>query len=57
MKDIRESTAVQFYNTDSDNLLEAAITGDDEMEDHTFLQMTNGSIKEIDPVDETMNMI
>ena len=27
------------------------------MEDHTFLQMTNGSIKEIDPVDETMNMI
>jgi len=27
------------------------------MADHTFLQMTNGSIKEIDPVDETMNMI
>jgi len=27
------------------------------MEEHTFLQMTNGSIREIDPIDETMNMI
>jgi hypothetical protein len=31
--------------------------GDSEIEDPMFLQMSNGSIKEIDPVDETMNMI
>jgi hypothetical protein len=36
--------------------MEQAVLGDN-MEEHTFLQMTNGSIKEIDPVDETMNMI
>ena len=36
--------------------MEQAVLGDN-IEEHTFLQMTNGSIKEIDPVDETMNMI
>ena len=58
MKDIRENTALQFgYNEDADSLMEQAVVGDDDMADHTFLQMSNGSIKEIDPVDETMNMI
>jgi len=38
-------------------MLERAVVGDNDMDDHMFLQMSNGSIKEIDPVDETMNMI
>ena len=60
MKDIRETTAVQTIDqnsVDSESLLESAVTGDQEMEEHTFLQMSNGSIKEIDPIDETMNLI
>ena len=45
MKDIRESTAVQFVDTDAESLMERAVVGDSEMEDRTFLQMSNGSIK------------
>lgn len=57
MKDIRESTAVQFPDYDAEDLLEQSVMGDSGMADHTFLQMTNGTIKEIDPVDETMSML
>lgn len=27
------------------------------MEDHSFVQMSNGTIKEVDPVDDTMSLI
>lgn len=57
MKSIRENTAVQYDDQDAEELFEKAVYGDNEMSDHTYLQMSNGSIKEIDPVDETMNMI
>lgn len=46
---------------DADNLMdevtERSIEDDEKMEEHSFVQMTNGTIKVIDPVDETMNLI
>lgn len=48
-------SAVQ-YDYDADNLFEQ-VTDRMAMEDSTFLQMSNGSIRQVDPVDETMSLI